>query len=345
MDKKLKTIAVLLAFGCVLYGNAALAACRKMTQAEVQEWTQKGMSNPVTDLKFTVVFPAGTVEVSPDLGIGEPIVTGTSSPLAGDTAILICDWFGGVMNWNYTQPASRKPAGSNAIESGAKGIGVRLSYVRASSTASTMPYTSTFSAAEQPGTPYLPTLRAGMTMKVELVKTGEMDSESTISLGHLGEANGDGGGGSVVDTYVNSIVIKVLPSCSVDAPNQDIDFGRFGPGTVSATSGPNRPVRFRLSCSGPTAPQSVETTLSGTPDGIDARLIANRGTARNLAIQLKDDATGTVLQPDNAASKLYTNGGKKSFDYAMTATVLRVGSEAPTPGTISATSVLTMKLN
>jgi type 1 fimbria pilin len=130
----------------------------------------------------------------------------------------------------------------------------------------------------------------------------------------------------------------------VNSTSQNVDFGTFGPGEVSAISGPTRPVTFQVQCTGPTPPQSIVGSFTGTPDTANPAYLRNLG-AQNLAIRLRDVATGTVLRPSNPASTIVATGGGRLYDYALEATVLRVGTDAPTAGEISATGVIVLQVN
>jgi len=340
-----RRIAAVLVIGFGLAAGSAMATCRQITDAEIREWTGKGLPDVSIMsqlLQFHVTFPASRVEVEPDLPIGSVLATGVSNTLGANTAILSCGSAGGRMLWRY-EGNWQSSAFPDVMATGLKGIGIRQKYVRRSGNASTLPYDSVFQAAA-PGTPYFPTLRAGMYMSVELIKTGEMNASSTFSGGSIGNAKGDGDGVRVVSVTSSAVTIEVKPSCSVNTPNQNIDFGTFGPNDVSLTAGPTRRITFDLNCTGPTAPRYIFSRVAGTPDTVNRALLKNNG-AQHLGIRIVDAPSQTTLRPDDLTSVLYTAGGGKKYTFNLDATVLRVGTQTPTAGVINATAVFMLSIN
>ncbi|WP_454767055.1 fimbrial protein [Cupriavidus campinensis] len=341
----IRRITIILVIGLGLAAGSAMATCRQITDAEILEWTEKGLPDVSTMsrlLRFNVTFPTSRVEVEPDLPIGSVLATGVSDVLGANTAILSCDWSGGRMLWRYEGQWTPSQF-SDVMATGIKGIGIRQKYVRGSGSASALPYESVFQSGA-PGTPYFPTLRAGVHMLVELIKTGEMNASSTFAGGWIGSAKGDGDGVTVVSVTSSAVTIEVKPSCSVSTPNQNIDFGTFGPNDVSLTAGPTRRITFDLNCTGPTAPRHIFSRVAGTPDAVNSSLLQNTG-AQYLGIRIRDAISQTILRPNDLTSLLYTAGGGKKYTFNLDATVLRVGTQTPTAGVINATAVLMISIN
>lgn len=338
--------AVLLGLGFLLPMGGAMAACNQVTQADIAEWTVKGLPNVdviTQQISFTVQFPA-TIEVKPDLPVGEVFGSGWSAPLGSSTALINCDWrTGGALRYDFVT-AKQETAFPGVFESGLKGIGIRLSYVRKSGLVSTFPFVSTFKPADEPYQPYFPGIRAELRILIDFVKTGEMDASSTFGAAYIALARADGSGGPVIRIYNGSTRINVLPSCSPSAPTQNVDFGTFGSANVSQTTGPTRPLSFDVTCIGPASPKSITARLTGTPDTENTSLVRNTG-AQHLGIRIKDRDSDTVLRPNDNASLITKPGNTKVFSYNLDATVLRTGTQTPTAGLINATAVITMAVN
>ncbi|CAG2131460.1 hypothetical protein LMG19282_00484 [Cupriavidus campinensis] len=340
-----KGFAVLLGLGLLLPAAGAMAACSQVTQADIDEWTVKGLPNIDViqkEISFHVTFPS-TIDVQPDLPVGETFGSGASPSLGSSTALLNCDWrTGGQVRYAFVSP-KQGTAFPGVVESGMKGIGMRLSYVRGSGTVSTFPFIVNFGPAE-PNQPYFPGFRSGLRMVIDFVKTGEMDVSSTFGAGDIATAMGDGAGGPVIRITTGSTRINVLPSCSPSTPTRNIDFGTFGANSVSQTVGPTRPINFEVTCIGPASPSSITAKLTGTPDTENPSLLRNTG-AQHLGIRVKDRDSDTVLRPNDNASVITKPGNSKLFTYNLDATVLRTGTQTPTAGLINATAVFTMAVN
>ncbi|WP_449185222.1 fimbrial protein [Trinickia sp. YCB016] len=182
-------------------------------------------------------------------------------------------------------------------------------------------------------------------MTVILYKIGDIPSTATVTFGTVGQIVADNGG-TVGTVTAGSVTITVLPKCSVNASTLNVDFGTFGPREVSASAGPTRSVNFSALCTGPTQPTSITATLAATPDTNDPSMIQNTG-AQNLAIRLREPSSNTTLVPNNSNStiKHTPSGSQMQSDFALEATVLRVGATAPTVGRINATATITLTIN
>lgn len=340
-----KGFAVLLGLGLLLPAGGAMAACSQVTQADIDEWTVKGLPNIDVIQKaisFHVTFPS-TIEVRPDLPVGETFGSGASESLGSSTALLNCDWrTGGQVRYAFVSP-KQEAAFPGVVESGLKGIGIRLSYVRSSGTVSTFPFIVNFGPAE-PNQPYFPGFRSGLRIVIDFVKTGEMDASSTFSATDIATVMGDGSGGPVIRISNGSTRINVSPSCRPSTPTRNIDFGTFGANSVSQATGPTRPINFEVTCIGPASPHSMTAKLIGTPDTENNSLLRNTG-AQHLGIRIKDRDSDTVLRPNDNASVITKPGNTKLFTYNLDATVLRTGTQTPTAGLINATAVFTMAVN
>ncbi|AOI71848.1 fimbrial protein [Burkholderia ubonensis] len=330
---------------CLLAASpAVLASCRPITDEELITWMDKDIpSQKLTT--FNVSFPAGTVDVDPDLPIGSKIVTGESATTPA-LIFIACDPPTGAIIVDFLTPPTLSPLGNKIYATNVPGVGFQLNYVRASGSTSAVPYTNNWK--EQPSYPGTQPVNYGEGAKyrVDLFKTSnDIPSFSTVTFGHLARTYGDGNPGvAVANIYSGDVSLRVLPSCRVDSSTLNIDFGQFGPYDVSQTTGPTRAVNFRVLCSGPTPPASITATLSAPRDTDDPALIQNTG-ARHLAIRLQDKTTGALLKPGDASSALVQkpNGAMESgFD--LEATVLRVGNQPPTTGKIDATSVITLSI-
>lgn len=341
-------IAGLLLAGGLLSCGGAMAACRQISQAEIDEWTGKTIpvykSDGTVDrmfqhLDFNVTFPA-SIEVEPDLALGETFASGSSDAVPGYYAIASCDrYIGGITRWQLA-PGLQPTSFPGVVASPLPGIGMRLNYVRADGRVSVFPFASPY-GPQPKNPPIFPTVRPGLRMVVDLVKTGEMNVMSTLPAANIGTGKGDGDGISVVDVRYGSTRIQVKTSCRASTPAQNIDFGTFGPADVSETSGPTRPIDFAVTCIGPASPSSITMKLTGTPDIANPALLRNTG-AQHLGIRVRDIPTGTVLRPNDTSSQVVTAGGLHEYAYRLDATVLRTGAQPPTSGTISATAVLTL---
>lgn len=340
-----KKFALLLSFCCLLaIGGPAQAICRMMTAAEVNEAQSAGTAGATEAFAlstFTITPPA-TIEIQPDLPVGAAIGTYTSNTITQPTRrIAICPA-------NSAGPASGNiyfnlyaAASGDVYPTGVPGLGFKLEYVRPSGATTLFPKSAPFTSSGGANQTAYMEIKQGAIYRLTLIKTGEIANNARFSGGPVGYQTPDDGN-TIVQVNSTGTTIRVAPNCSVDSRTLNIDFGTFGPRNVSTTSGPNRPVNFKMICTGVTTPTSVKATLSGTPDGTDARLIKNAGTAQSLAIRLTDNNLGTILAPNNSNSMIVQTPVGMGSDFALTAEVLRVGSTAPTAGTIQATATITL---
>ena len=342
----MKKTRVILAAACLLPASpAVLAACRPITQEESERWAEtRPMPNQILTI-FNISFPAGVVDIDPDLPIGSPLVSGESAPTP-EMIFIACDPPTGAINVDFMTPPKLSSLGGKIYDTNVPGVGFRLNYVRASGSTSVVPYTNNWT--ENPSTPGTQPVNYGNGAKyrIDLVKTSnDIPSFSTTSFGHVARTYGDGNPGvAVTNIYSGNVSLRVLPSCRVDSSTLNIDFGQFGPYDVSQTTGPTRPVNFRVLCSGPTPPASITATLSAPRDLDNPALIQNTG-AQHLAIRLRDKTTGALLKPGDASSTLVQKpGGAMESGFDLEATVLRVGNQPPTTGKIDATSVITLDI-
>lgn len=337
-----KTLTLLLAFFSLAISQHAVAQyCHQMSDAELKAAESlTPIATPVKSQAFQLAFPSA-VEIAPDLAVGSVIASGVSNSLSGPIRAAVCGPSGGSLNWIM---ANRTEIAKPIYQTNIAGVGLRLTYVRASGTTSDFEFPVTVPPNTGGPAPVYLLLGAGVHFKADLIKTGDIANNVDVLGGAVGSVLAEDGN-AIVTISSNLVNIKIKPDCSVSSSNINIDFGTFGPRNVTTTSGPSRPVNFKLACSGITLPpKSVTATLSGTPDPINASLIKNNGDAQNLAIQLADVATGTVLSPNNAASKLVQIPSGLTSDFALTAQVLRVGTAAPTAGSISAIATITLNV-
>jgi type 1 fimbria pilin len=338
--KRLVQFLILLTLGLA---RIASATCLQLSASDITYVQQKLGGTAYQLLQANILFQDASVSIDPDLPISSVIATGTSTALPAATYIMKCTNGGTLtMSLNGATPSSI----AGVYNTNVPGIGFTLSYVRASGNASVFPYsTSVQPGTEGPNQAVYETLGAGAEFRVQLIKTGDIASNVSVQFpGTIGTGTTDGDTKTVITVSASGTNIKVLPSCAVDSSTLNIDFGTFGPTDVSTTSGPTQPVNFNVLCTGPTPPASITAALSGTPDTNAPNMLKNTG-ASNLAIQLKETSTGTVLQPNNPNSTLvHTPGGGMQSPFALQATVLRVGSAAPTAGKIQATATITMTI-
>ncbi|MET1531227.1 fimbrial protein [Burkholderia sola] len=341
----MKKTRALFTTACLLAASpAVLATCRPVTDEEAARWPETHLPVQIYTT-FNISFPAGIVNVDPDLPIGSPLVSGDSPPTPS-VIFIACDPPTGAIHFDFVTPPENSPLGNKIYATNVPGVGFRLNYVRASGSTNVVPYTNNWT--ENPSTPGTQPISYGNGAKfrIDLIKTGnDIPSFSTVTFGHVARAYGDGKPGvAVTNIYSGNVSLRVLPSCRVDSSTLNVDFGQFGPYDVSQTTGPTRPVNFRVLCSGPTPPTSITATLSAPRDPDNPELIQNTG-AQHLGIRLRDKTTGSVLKPGDASSTLVQKpGGAMESGFNLEATVLRAGSQPPTTGKIDATSVITLNI-
>ena len=325
------------AFAAMVLGTAAHAECRKTGPDDLDLWYEADLAgNLVYYSQRQVNFGAALIEVDSTLPVGSTIVTGSTQPDVATYVVLCSDNVGTV---NYELLNAPNATSQQTYDTGVPGIGYRLSYVRASGTTSTFPFSINWTANRQE---FL-AVGASAVFQIELVKTGPLQSESTVNLGMVGRLAGGGDGLTVLDITAAPVTLRVLPHCQVTSDKSLlVDFGPFGPRDVSTTDGPNKPVVIDIACDGPTPPDTVSATLMAQPAPEVTDFIKNDGTATGLAIRLLDTATNKVLKPQdpNSVASKSSPGFNASFE--LQATVLRVGGAAPTAGSIDAQAVVTL---
>lgn len=332
----MKRICAAVALAALFQFQNAHAECRKIVPADYDNWL--GMEDPVPGVidynaEHVVTFGSGLIDVESTLPVNATIATGESAP-TGHTYILRCDDNVGTNRFELTPDN-----GADIQPSGVDGIGYRVFYKRASGTSTQFPYINYWTADR---TEY-PAIPAGNTFVIELVKTGPMQSVSTLNLGQVARIAGGGDGVTALKVLASPVTLRVLPHCQVtgDKPLL-VDFGQFGPSEVSAISGPTQPVTINVACDGPTPPNTVSATLAAQPDPIVSDFIKNGGTASGLAIRLRDAATQAVLKPQIPTSVLTQSSPGYNTAFNLEASVLRVGAAAAVPGTIDAQAVVTL---
>ncbi|WGS45875.1 fimbrial protein [Burkholderia sp. JSH-S8] len=335
----MKRLASLLLLAGLSLPRVVSAICMQLTPADVADLQSQGYIAEQV-LSVNILFPQGSVSIDPDLPIGSPITTGQSAPFASAANFANC-LGGGEVQHSYLSATSSQVLGY--YNTNVPGVGYRLSYVRSTGTSSEFPWSPEFPAGNPPDQIVYGRYGEGALFQIDLVKTGDIASNTLVAFGTLG--TGQAQDGKTVTTISGgSLNVRVMPSCSVDASTLNIDFGSFGPADVSTTVGPTQHVSFNVLCTGPTPPASITATLAGTPDTVEPTLLRNNG-AQHLAIRLTEPSTRTVLRPNDPASTLVhaPNGGMQSpFD--LEATVLRVGTATPTAGMIQATATITLTL-
>ncbi|MCC8395693.1 fimbrial protein [Paraburkholderia sp. MMS20-SJTR3] len=337
----MKTFVQFLVVVCFAIPRLVSASCNQLTPAQVAGEIEAGFG-AAQQLLISVQFQEASVSIDPDLPIGTVIATGESPALATDTTFADCTsgGNGGTIAFDYS--AATPSTVSGVYNTNIPGIGFRTTYMRASGNNSTMPFVSTIAGAGRDTN--FAQLLSGAKFSIELVKTGDIDSFATVVLNTVGSGIANGDGSQVVLITGGSINVKVLPSCAVNASTLNIDFGTFGPADVSTTAGPTQPVDFTVLCTGPTPPASITAVLSGTPDANDASMLQNTG-ATNLAIRLREVSSSTILKPNDPGSTLvHRPNGNMQSPFGLEATVLRVGTVAPTAGRIQATATITMTI-
>ncbi|KVK99016.1 fimbrial protein [Burkholderia ubonensis] len=327
--------------GLLAASSQAFAAggCHQLTQSNIdwitkQGWVAKQRST------FTVTFPAQTIDVDPDLAIGDKIMDATS-PADGDYYYIWCDPPNGTLNFNFAYQPPLSVLGRKIYDTNVPGIGFKLGLVTGGGTSSA-PFSSPAQIAPG-GTPI--DLPAGSAFRITLIKTANtIPSFSTVNFGATGRFFGDDGI-DVININANNVNLRVLPKCQVDSDRLNVNFGPFGPANVSTADGPSQPVKFRVLCSGVTAPVSITAALMATGDSDNPDLIQNSG-ASYLGIRLKDTVTEKILRPSDPNSTLVVRpGGAMTQDFDLSATVLRTSAaKTPTAGKIDATAVIALTI-
>ncbi|EHK63211.1 fimbrial protein [Achromobacter arsenitoxydans] len=332
----MKTLCAALAATALFYTLPASAECRKLTQADIDASRPHVIEPMEIESVRQLSFSGTAIDVEANHPINEPFAIGATAS-QGAIAILICQ--GSTRTVHFEVPGA---VGTGVYPTGAPGVGFRIKHVRGSGTTSTLPETTRWTRSPEYGPEY-PLIGDGATFVVELIKTGPMNSVSVVNLGTVVQVSGAEDRAIVFSVNADSVILRVLPHCWVTSNHSEpIDFGTFGPSEVSATAGPTKPVVIDLTCDGPTAPNTVSATLAATPDPAVPDYIRNVGGADNLAIRLRDSGSQQVLKPQNASSTLVKTTPGFNTSFALEATVLRVGSAAPTPGMIDAHGIVTL---
>lgn len=333
----MKFLCVTFALAAMVLGTAAHAECRKTGPDDLDLWYEADLAgNLVYYSNRQVNFGAQLIEVDSTLPVGSTIVTGSTQPDVATYVVLCTNNVGTV---NYELLNAPNATSQLTHDTGVPGIGYRLSYVRASGTTSTFPFSINWAANREE---FL-AVGASAVFQIELVKTGPLQSESTVNLGMVGRIAGGGDGLTVLDITAPPVTLRVLPHCQVISDKSLlVDFGPFGPRDVSTADGPTKPVVIDVACDGPTPPATVSATLMAQPAPQATDFIKNDGTATGLAIRLQETGTNNILKPQdlNSVSSKKLPGFNSSFDFE--ATVLRVGGAVPTAGTIDAQAVVTL---
>ncbi|MCC8402576.1 fimbrial protein [Paraburkholderia sp. MMS20-SJTN17] len=324
---------------CLAIPHLAFAACEQLKPAQITELLSQGYiaANP---LVVNIPFQQSSVSIDPALPIGSVIATGLSPAYATYANFTDCT-NGGTVAFGYFSATPSTVSG--VYDTNIPGIGFRVTYLRATGTNSSLPFTSNFSAGE-PNQVIYGRFGIGSQFQIELVKTGDIGSNVNVLFNTIGTGIANGDGSRVVTITGGGINVKVLPSCTVNTSTLNIDFGTFGPSDVSSTAGPTQPVDFTVLCTGPTPPASITAVLSGTPDTENSSMLKNTG-ATHLAIRLREVATNTIFKPNDPTSTLvHTPRGAMQSPFELEATVLRVGTATPAAGKIQATATITMTI-
>ncbi|WP_233808467.1 fimbrial protein [Paraburkholderia sp. HP33-1] len=324
---------------CLAIPHFAFAACTQLKSAQIAELLSQGYiaAHP---LVVNIPFQQSSVSIDPAVPIGTVIATGLQPAYATFANFTDCT-NGGTVAFGYLSATPSTVTG--VYNTNIPGIGFRVTYLRATGTNSSLPFTSTFSAGE-PNQVIYGRFGIGSQFQIELIKTGNIASNVNVMFNTIGAGIANGDGSQVVTITGGGINVKVLPSCSVNTSTLNIDFGTFGPSDVTNTIGPTQPVDFTVLCTGPTPAASITAALSGTPDTNDSSMLKNTG-ANNLAIRLQEKSTKTILRPNDPTSTLvHMPQGAMQSPFELEATVLRVGTATPTAGKIQATATITMTI-
>ncbi|AOJ72714.1 MULTISPECIES: fimbrial protein [Burkholderia] len=319
--------------------SGAFATCRVLSDKNIEDIQNNGR-DARKHTTYNVSFGSTTIDVDPDLAIGEIIAEGKSESYNA-FAFIWCTVPSGTINFDLT--SSSTEIADHVFQTNVPGVGFRLTQVRVvgSLPESHLPYKNPWSDVKDN---YI-SMPPGAIFRVQLIKTSnDIPSFSEVQLsGNIGRVSGDDGQ-AVISIMGRNVFLRVLPSCQVDSRTLNVDFGQFGPRDIKDGEGPTKPVQFKVLCSGPTPPESIVATLQATPDSDDPSLIQNTG-AQHLGIRLRDRATRYILKPNDPNSGFPVKPDapmEHSFD--LEATVLRTGTQAPTAGKIDATSVITLTI-
>lgn len=339
-------LAALIFLGATTLTIDAYAECRPLNDAEKQEILKNennqffGYPPAPPGQAFKVLFSASEIEVSPDLEINQPIAIGESMATTGFYFLSCLEpgtiFFDVDSKWNSL--------GNNVFSTNISGVGFRIKYQRGSGTSSYLPFSSKHTNPPSGVRNYV-SINPGAKFLVELIKTGPMESRSTITLPAVATISGDSLS-PLVFVQAGSVSLLVKPSCTVEGSNpKRVDFGSFGPRDVTTSNGPTRPLNFSLRCSGPTPVAMITASLTGAPDTDQPTLLGNAGSATKLAIRLRDAQSKQLISPNDANSTLTLEPkGNTAPQFNLEATVLRVGSESPTAGNIRANATFTLSI-
>ncbi|WP_404992897.1 fimbrial protein [Cupriavidus pauculus] len=180
-------------------------------------------------------------------------------------------------------------------------------------------------------------------VRVELVQTGPIKA-STLPIGTYGTvtllAPDDSSAGQVVamQVIVSAPINVLVNTCAITSDTR-VDVGAFTDTTFDTkTTGPKVPFNLTLNC--PSA-SVVGITFDGdAPFGnAVSGLVANQGSAKNIAVQLLD-SNGTMGVKLGKKNSLGTVTGAKTLNY--NARVYRTGTQSVTAGDIDAFVVFTL---
>lgn len=334
----MKFLCATFVLAAMVLGTAAHAECRKAGPDDMDAWYAAEPSDGVLEFysERRASFESLEIDVDATLPEGSVIATASTQP-EGKVYMLYCD--NNVGTINFALQGAPTATVQETLDTGIPGVGYRVNYVRSSGASSPIPASFPWSS----DTVEFAAFGAGNVVQIELIKTGPMESRSTVNLGPVARVAGGGDWQTVMAVIALPVTLRVLPHCQVTSSKSLlVDFGPFGPRDVSATEGPERPVVIDVACDGPTPPETVSATLMAQPAQNATDFIKNDGTATGLAIRLVDTATNLVLKPQdpNSVASKKSPGSNSSFE--LEATVLRVGGTAPTAGSIDAQAVITL---
>lgn len=343
--KRFIPLLTLAGLACLGWIRPAAAECSQLTDDQLAELIAEG-EVAFKNYQVQLNFAGGVIEIDPDWQNGRLLTTASVSN-AGRNGINVAGCFNsvGTINLQFVAPpaAGATIDGITYYATNIAGIGFRLAYVTPAGTFFDLPRSLTF---RQDTNPFWARWATGSQFEIQLVKIGDLQVGSGTVAFSAPLQVGTADDGRIVTTInANNVTIRVLPSCTVDSSTIDVDFDTFGPEDFpNGTEGPTRPVAFNVVCSGPTPPQSITATLGAIADTVDPTLIQNsQGSATNLAIRLREPSSNIVLAPNDPNSQLvHAPGGAMQNRFQLDSTVMRVGSAAPTPGTIQATATINL---
>ncbi|MFM0068715.1 fimbrial protein [Paraburkholderia aspalathi] len=326
---------LLLASLFLISGNA-FAECRHISTNELDIAQKTPGINASRFEQIRIAPSEALINVDPDaVQIGQPItIASTTIP---QVATLVCSGpTHGTVTYDLT---GAKPTSiANVFETNVPGIGFKLL-----AKDNPLPRIVNVSPDPDPNKLVFFNFNNPASFSVQLIKTGEnIPSHSVVLLGPVASVHGDDGV-PTASISVRAITVNVLPSCHVETPSQNIDFGTFSFRDFHGEFAQQRPFSVQLHCSGPTLPQGVQASLKAQADTVDAQMIRNEGSAQHLAIHVKDASTSKDLDPAGRNVLTLSNPGKDPrFD--LIAEVKRIGA-VPVAGSINATATILLSIN